>query len=79
MWSYLVPVPEDRPPDEHLQALWSQIRPHRDHLRRLKDHLKVDVFCGYRSNCEAGGFAVSHHSLRMFLELEIPFEVSVIA
>ena len=79
MWSYLAPVPESRPLDDHLQALWTRIQPRRDALKRLKERFTVDVFCGYRSNREAGGFAVSYHSLRMFLELEIPLEVSVIA
>jgi hypothetical protein len=33
---------------------------------------------GYRSNCDYAGFEVPHESLTMFLELQVPFEVSII-
>ncbi len=44
----------------------------------LKERLTVDVFSGYRSNCGTAGFEVSHRSLEMFMQLEIPFGVSVV-
>jgi Domain of unknown function (DUF4279) len=78
MWSYTAPVPEDRPLDVHLRTLWSHIKAHREFLMYLKGRLTVDVFCGYRSNCGTAGFEVSHHSLEMFMQLEIPFGVSII-
>lgn len=78
MWSYEAPVPEDRPLDVHIQTLWSHIRAHKEYLLKLKEKLTVDVFCGYRSNSCTAGFEVSHKSLELFTELEIPFGVSVI-
>ena len=78
MWSYVSPVPEDRPLDVHIQTLWAQLKPHRDYLMTLKERLTVDVFCGYRSNCGTAGIEVSHRSLEMFTQLEIPFGLSVI-
>jgi len=44
----------------------------------LKRRFKVDVFCGYRSNCDTAGFQVSHNCLELFTALEVPFGVSVI-
>jgi len=79
MWSYLSPVPEDRPLDVHIQTLWAHIKPHKDYLAGLKERLTVDVFCGYRSNCCTAGIEVSHHALEMFIQLEIPFGLSIIA
>jgi hypothetical protein len=38
----------------------------------------VDVFLGYRSNCDHAGVEVPHESLEMFIELRIPFGVSII-
>jgi hypothetical protein len=38
----------------------------------------VDVFCGYRSNCNSAGFEVDHQALVILMELEVPFGVSVI-
>jgi hypothetical protein len=78
MWSYCAPVPEDRPLQVHLEALWRVVRPHVPYLKGLKERLTVDVFCGYRSNCDSAGFEVDHRALVIFTELEIPFGVSVI-
>lgn len=78
MWSYTVPLPEDRPLEEHLLALWEVLRTHVSYLKHLKRELKVDVFCGYRSNSDQAGFEVSHEALVLFTELEIPFGVSII-
>jgi hypothetical protein len=77
-WFFQAPVAEDRPLDEHVQALWTAIEPSKDYLLELKQTLKVDVFCGYRSNHWAAGFHVEPESLAMFVALQIPFGVSVI-
>jgi hypothetical protein len=78
MWSYKAPVPEERSLDEHINALWMRLRPHKDYLLRLKETLTVDVFCGYRTNHWGSGFEVRPESLEMFTALQIPFGVSVI-
>ena len=78
MWLYASPVPDDRPLDVHIQTLWSHIKPHRGFLICLKERLTVDVFCGYRTNCGTAGFEISHRSLEMFIQLEIPFGLSII-
>ena len=54
------------------------MRPEVDYLKSLKQRFKVDVFCGYRSNCDHAGFEVSHKCLELFTALEVPFGVSVI-
>jgi hypothetical protein len=78
MWLYHSPVPEDRPLDVHIQKLWEIMKPHKDYLLSLKKKMTVDVFCGYRSNSGTAGFEVSPKSLEIFMELDIPFGVSVI-
>ena len=78
MWSYASPVADDRPLDEHLQTLWESLKPHTAYLKSLKEGLTVDVFCRYSSDCESAGFEVSHRSLEIFTELEVPFGVSVV-
>jgi len=78
MWLYEPDIPEDRSLSEHLDALWSAIERNAHGIKALKKSLKVDVFCGYRSNCDHAGFAVESSSLRIFHELEVPFSVSVI-
>jgi hypothetical protein len=78
MWAYSAPVAEDRPLDVHIQILWSHIKANKTYILQLKDRCTVDVFCGYRSSSRTAGFEVSAKSLEMFIELNIPFGVSVI-
>ena len=77
-WHYEPPVPETEPLARHLDALWAVVRPAAEYLKGLKSRCKVDVFCGYRSNCDTAGFEVPHTSLELFAALEVPFGVSVV-
>ncbi len=77
-WHYQPDLDESRPLEEHIMALWQAIKPHVAYLKSLKQKHKVDVFCGYRSNCNTAGFDVDHKCLELFMALEIPFGVSII-
>ena len=78
MWSYQPTVNEDEPLEKHIEALWSQLKPHKDYLMGLKQELSVDIFLGYRSNCDHAGIDIPYTALTMFVELEIPFGISII-
>lgn len=78
MWSFEPALPEDAPLENHIDALWSSLQPHKDYLLDLKRTLTVDVFLGYRSNCDHAGIEIPHTSLAMFIELQIPFGLSII-
>jgi hypothetical protein len=78
MWSYSAPVDESEPLHLHIDSLWSVFRGRKEYLLQLKHHHSVDVFLGYRTNCDHAGVEVPHRSLEMFIELEIPFGVSII-
>jgi hypothetical protein len=78
MWSYSPPVEKYEPLHRHIDALWLKLKPHKLYLLELKKSLNVDVFVGYRSNCDTAGIELPYTSLEMFTELEIPFGVSII-
>jgi hypothetical protein len=78
MWLYKAPVSGSEPLHAHIDAIWSTFRAQKEYLLQLKKYVKVDVFLGYRSNCDHAGLEVQHQSLAMFLELEVPFGVSVV-
>jgi hypothetical protein len=78
MWSYEAPVIETAPLHVHIDALWSTFQARKDYLLQLKTQVKIDVFLGYRSNCDHAGLEVPHQSLAIFLELEVPFGMSII-
>jgi hypothetical protein len=77
-WQFQPSLPEMEPLERHIEALWQVVRPQLEYLHGLKQRFKVDVFCGYRSNCDHAGFEVSHRYLELFTALEVPFGVSVI-
>jgi hypothetical protein len=72
MWSYSPSVDKSERLERHIDALWEKLKPHKKYLLELKKSLAVDVFLGYRSNCDHAGIEVPHASLEMFAELEIP-------
>jgi hypothetical protein len=78
MWSYTATANESEPLHVHIDRLWSTFRSQKEYLLQLKKTVNVDVFLGYRSNCDHAGFEVPHSSLVMFIELEVPFGVSII-
>ncbi len=78
MWLYTIDVNRERPLGEHLDALWELVRPHLDYLKDLKNTATVDVFLGYRSDCDHAGLVVPHSSLTILAELEVPLSLSII-
>ena len=77
-WHFESPLAETEPLERHLEALWAVVKPHVGYLKSLKRQFKVDVFCGYRSNCDHAGIQLPHSCLEMFTALEVPFGVSII-
>jgi hypothetical protein len=78
MWSYRPQLDKHEPLHKHIDALWLVLKPHKTYLLELKKSVTVDVFLGYRSNCDTAGIEVPHTSLEMFSELQIPFGLSII-
>ena len=78
MWSYTPSLQKSEPLEKHIEALWEKLRPHKEYLLGLKKSLTVDVFLGYRSNCDHCGVELPHTCLEMFSELKIPFGLSII-
>jgi hypothetical protein len=78
MWSYTAQVSENEPLHVHIDTLWNIFREHRKYLLDLKGTATVDVFLGYRSNCDHAGVVLPYQSLEMFRELQVPFGISII-
>ena len=78
MRAYRPAMPESEELHVHIDELWRAIKPHKDYLPELKKTLTVDVFLGYRSNCDHAGVEVPASSLEIFVELQIPFGLSII-
>lgn len=78
MWLFEVDLPEETHLDFHIQLLWSLLKPLKEKIIKLKEDFKVDIFCGYRSNSDTAGLVLEPSNLEMFIELNIPFQLSII-
>jgi hypothetical protein len=78
MWMYSPNISEEKHLSEHITELWNSIKPKKDAVLKLKEKYDVDIFLGYRSNCDHAGIEVPYSCLEMFIELQIPFGISVI-
>jgi hypothetical protein len=58
MWIYSPSLSEKKPLEEHIKTLWSEIKDKKDYLLTLKQNLTVDVFLGYRTNCDHAGIEI---------------------
>lgn len=78
MWSLDAPLPREEPLEKHLLWLKEKLTPHKDYIRKLSQSYTVDVFCGYRTDSDQGGFDLSPEVLSLFSDLGIRMCVSVI-
>jgi hypothetical protein len=78
MWMYCAPVKDTEALHVHIETLWNTFRERKEYLLQLKQELTVDVFLGYRSNCDNAGVEVPYQSLEIFRELRVPFGLSII-
>lgn len=78
MWMLTASLPREEPLEKHLLWLKEQLSPHREYLRNLARSYTVDIFCGYRTDSDQGGFDVSADALSLFTDLGIRLCVSII-
>lgn len=78
MWSFTAPVKATAPLHVHIDTLWNTFKGQKEYLLSLKRDVTVDVFLGYRSNCDHAGVEVPYQSLEIFREFQIPFGISII-
>jgi hypothetical protein len=79
IWTLKSPLPESESLSVHLRWLWEALAPHQEYFRTLKESgVKMDLFCGFRSNVDTGGFSIEPDALKVATELGLTLEVSVI-
>ncbi len=79
IWSIKSQLEEKNNLTEHLTDLWRIIKPHKDYFNELiEKNVKMDIFCGYRSNCDHCGFDIDSGGFDIIRELKIPITFSVI-
>jgi hypothetical protein len=77
-WCFSPNIDEEKELSDHIDGLWDAIKNKKDVLLKLKEELKIDVFLGYRSNCDTAGIEIPYRCLELFNELKIPFGISII-
>ena len=77
-WTLESLLPEAEELGAHLEWLWSKLSSQKQYLVDLKDKYHLDVFAGYRSDCDHCGTVISAQGITICYELNIPFELSII-
>lgn len=79
IWLLKSPLGETVELSDHLNWLWQQVQPHQKYFQSLiKSDVKVDIFCGYRSNCDHCGFGIDPDAFNIAQKLGVRLEFSVI-
>jgi hypothetical protein len=79
MWALDSPLDPKEPLEAHLKWLQNMLSPHYDFLKSLRGKAKVDFYCQYSCYSDQGGLIVRPEILRMFVELDVPFDISILA
>jgi hypothetical protein len=77
-WMYTSPTDESVHLDHQIEDLWQTFREKMDYIKGLKDENEVDIFMGYRSNCDHAGMQIAPDKLQIFNALEISVSLSII-
>ncbi|MBN2534379.1 MAG: DUF4279 domain-containing protein [Spirochaetales bacterium] len=79
IWILSSPLPKESQIDKHIEWLWQTIEPHIEFFFELKEkNVKMDIFCGYRTNCDNGGFNLDTKSIEILNKFKIPIGFSII-
>jgi hypothetical protein len=78
LWSVGSPLPRTEPLDSHIKWLIRSLQPGYALLRSLKDKAEVRSFCGILIEGDSASFRVSAEALKLFVELGVDFELSLI-
>lgn len=77
-WIIKSPLPEEEKLERHLNWLWETLSPHKAYILKLKDRFRIDIFAGYRSNCDQAGVEIPIESMQIYYELQLQFGLSII-
>jgi hypothetical protein len=77
-WMIHSPLPEEEKLEKHLDWLWENLGSHKEYILSLKNRYRVDIFAGYRSNCDHAGVEIPIESMQIYYDLQIPFGLSII-
>ena len=77
-WMYRPPVADNADLEEHVNALWSTLKPHEDYILALKASYCVRIILGYSSNIDHAGLVLSSESLELFSRLRVPLELNIV-
>ena len=79
LWCLESPLDEDASLDSHLLWLSETLEPHTEILRELADagHF-VNIFCGYRSDSDQGGFSLSPEALSIISKVPVSVTFSIL-
>jgi hypothetical protein len=77
-WLMDSPLGKGQDLEFHLNWLAEQLLPHKEYISSLRKRLAVDIYCYKTCHTEQASLVLSPHALRIFTELGIELQVSLI-
>lgn len=78
MWSLKSPLAQSQELEFHLGWLAERLLVHSNYILSLKKRFKVDIYCWQNCFTEQASLKLSGRALRVFTELDINLEVSLL-
>ena len=78
VWCLDSPLPRSEPLEVHLKSLRQVLLPHCEFLRSLRGKCDLSIYCGITTDGDRCQFHLSSDSLRMFAELGIDMDLSLV-
>lgn len=78
LWSLVSPLGRTDPVSAHLRWLQQTIQPRLSFLKTLKNEAEVRIYCGLNAGSSKCEWSFSSEELKLFVDLGIPLEVTVL-
>lgn len=78
MWQLESPLDRRMSLDDHLKWLTIVLEGHHDFIRVIKQFANVYIYCGINCSSDQCGFHITPGALRLFVQLEIDLEVTIL-
>ena len=78
MWLLDSPLIKDQPLEAHLNWLVEIFLPRKEYVLYLKERFIVDIYCYKTCYTEQASLTLSTQALRIFVEFDLPMEISLL-
>jgi len=79
IWLLESPLDKKEPLEAHLKWLRATLMPHYQFILSMRPKARVDIYCGLTLYREQNGLQLAPEALKLFVELDTPLDISILA